>query len=190
MTALSQLVKQGKLAKLEVVNIEADSEIAQQLNIRSVPWFRINDLEFEGAYSPSEIQHWVDKAGQDEGIRDYLAEKLQQGKLPQASQLINQHPHWLSLLLPILQDEDAPMQVKVGLGALIEERQGQAELQSLGPQLREMLNSCNPNLRIDALHYLTLLQDRELLPLFQQLRDDDEPEVREIATAAVDEFGG
>ena len=63
---LSEQLKKGAIASMQVTNIAVDNERAAQLNIRSVPWFSIrNDsglMIFSGSHSPKEIQQWVKTA--------------------------------------------------------------------------------------------------------------------------------
>ena len=56
---LSELVKQGVISRLEVVNINVRPEIAERHGIRSVPWVKIGDFELEGLHSPAELRRWA-----------------------------------------------------------------------------------------------------------------------------------
>jgi hypothetical protein len=188
MTGLSQQLKQGKLAHLEIINIEQDTQYADIHGIRGVPWFRIGELNFEGAYTPSELAYWCEKADTDEGIARYLSERLEEGKLVEVSALIADHPPWLGLLLTLLDKPETPMQVKIGTGALIEERAGTEELQALIPQLKALLESDNDSTRVDACHYLSLSHDPHLEPMFQALQEDPHPEIREIARETLEQL--
>ena len=40
LAALAELVKQGAIGRLEVVNLEQHPEVGQALGVRSVPWLR------------------------------------------------------------------------------------------------------------------------------------------------------
>lgn len=187
-TGLSQQLKQGILSHLEIINIEQDPQFAQDQGIRGVPWFRIAELTFEGAYTPSELNYWCEKAGSNEGIARYLSERLEEGKLAEVSALIAGHPPWLGLLLDLLNHAETAMQVKIGTGALIEERAGSPELQPFISQLKGLLESDNESTRVDACHYLSLIQDTALIPLFQDCLDDKHPEIREIAQEALEQL--
>lgn len=188
MSGLSQQLKQGKLAHLEIINIEQDPQFADEHGIRGVPWFRIGDLAFEGVYTPSELNYWCENATSDQGIARYLSERLEEGKLAEISALISEHSSWLGLLLSLLDEADTPMQVKIGTGALIEERAGTDELRTLIPQLKTLLDSSNDSTRVDASHYLSLIHDPQLIPLFQKCLNDPHPEIQEIAREALEEL--
>ena len=64
--ALSELVKQGVIASLEVVNLEKKPDIAEQLGVRTVPWVRIGWYELEGLHSRAELQYWAELFGTSE----------------------------------------------------------------------------------------------------------------------------
>lgn len=66
---LSLLVKQGNIGRLEVVNIVSHPEIASELGVRSVPWFRIGNFELEGSHTPEELRIWAERASQTDGDR-------------------------------------------------------------------------------------------------------------------------
>ena len=51
---LEELVKEGALARLEIVNIAVDPEPATSRGVRSVPWTQIGPFVLEGAQSPIE----------------------------------------------------------------------------------------------------------------------------------------
>ena len=45
---LSRLLKQGRIGRLDVVNLAVHPETGQALGVRSVPWTRIGPFELEG----------------------------------------------------------------------------------------------------------------------------------------------
>ena len=97
--ALAQMVKQGQIGALEVINIAAHPERAQQLGVRSVPWFRIGPLQFEGLHSPEELQRWAQKANTRGGQGDYIEQLLSSGALARAIDFVGQDKsHWRVLI--------------------------------------------------------------------------------------------
>lgn len=185
MEGLGQQVKQGKLARLEIINIEQTADFAREHGIRSVPWFQIGQLIFEGLHTPSEIAYWCENADNSSGISRYLSERLAEGKLAQVSSLVDQHPEWLGLLLTLSGDSETPMQVKIGTGALFEERTGSPELRKLVPLLKSLLQNDQASTRADACHYLSLIDDPGLIPVFEHCLEDADTEVQEIAREAL-----
>ena len=127
---LNKLDGEGKIDHFEVVNIAQHPEKAAQYHVRSVPWFRIGDLEFQGLHSAAELDYWVSHALSDTGIARYLTEELEAGHLAAVEQLIRSHPHWLQIGLSIIADMEAPIQARIGLGAVFEGLQGDPLLQA------------------------------------------------------------
>ena len=52
---LARLVKEGRLARLEVINATLEPELAARNKVRSVPWTRIGPFELVGILTPAEL---------------------------------------------------------------------------------------------------------------------------------------
>jgi hypothetical protein len=183
---LGEMVKQGSIGRLEVINVAAHPEAAAQHSVRAAPWTRLGPFELEGAQTPQELRRWLELAGQPDGITRYLEQLLRDGQLARAEQQLARHPDWLAQLLPLLTQADTPMQVRVGVGALIEGQAGSAELQALVPALGELTRMADHSVRADACHYLGLSGSAEAVPLLRARLEDKSSEVREIAGEALE----
>lgn len=186
--ALSDLVKQGYLGRLEVVNVAVHPEAAAALGVRSAPWTRIGEFELEGAQSPQELRRWVELAGEENGFAAYIEQLLKDGQLARAEIQLEHHPERLERLLPLLEQPELPMQVRVGLGALFESFVGTATLQSLTDELGRLSTHADHRVRADACHYLGLSGGNAAVIYLQQRLDDEHPEVREIAAEALEQL--
>lgn len=182
---LTQLKQAGKIANLEVVNLSQQPELAKKYNVRSVPWFRIGNLEFQGLHSAAELDYWVGHALSEEGINKYLSEELEAGHLPAIEQLIRRHPDWLRISLSIIADMEAPIQARIGLGAIFEGLQGDPQLQALVPALSELSQHADQRVRSDACYYLGLSSAATARPALMRCSEDPNPEVRDIAREAL-----
>jgi thiol-disulfide isomerase/thioredoxin len=187
--ALGELVKQGAIGRLEVINVAAHPEQAAALGVRAAPWTRLGPFELEGAQTPQELRRWLELAGNTDGITRYLEQLLRDGQLARAEQQLARHPDWLAQLLPLLTQADTPMQVRVGVGALIEGQDGSAQLQALVPALGELSGAAEHSVRADACHYLGLSGSAEAVPFLQARLEDESGEVREIAGEALEMLG-
>jgi len=181
----SQLKAADKIGKLEVINITQHPEAAEQYGVRSVPWFRIGDLEFQGLHSAAELEYWVNSASDTDGIKKYLIDELEAGHLPAVEKLLHAHPAWLHLSLSIVADMDAPIQARIGLGAVFEDMQGTAQLRELVAPLAELTRHSDQRVRGDACYYLGLTEDSRARPALQACLNDEVAEVREIAEEAL-----
>jgi thiol-disulfide isomerase/thioredoxin len=183
---LAQLKADGKIAKFDVVNISENPQLAAEFGIRSVPWFRIGKLEFQGLHSAAELESWVEYANTDAGVQKYLIEELEAGHLPAIERLLRQHPAWLQIGLAIIADMQAPIQARIGLGAVFEDLQGEALLLDLVPALSELSRHADQRVRGDACYYLGLTAASTARPALEHCLHDLDPEVREIAREALD----
>lgn len=182
---LSQLDTDGRLKHLEVINISQQPQAAQIYGVRSVPWFRIGDLEFQGLHSAPELDYWVSHALSDEGIEKYISEELEAGHLAAIQRLVRQHPHWLHNALSIIADLQAPIQARIGLGAVFEDLQGDPLLRELVPALAALTQHTEKQVRADACYYLGLSGSSAAKPALSACLQDADPEVREIAQEAL-----
>lgn len=187
--ALSEMVKQGAIGRLEVINVAAHPEQAAALGVRAAPWTRLGPFELEGAQTPQELHRWLELAGTPDGITRYLEQLLRDGQLARAEQQIARHPDWLAQLLPLLTQADTPMQVRVGVGALIEGQAGSAQLQALVPALGELSGAAEHSVRADACHYLGLSGSAEAVAFLRARLEDESSEVRDIAGEALEMLG-
>jgi hypothetical protein len=185
---LSDLVKQGKLGRLEVINLDQRPEEAQARGIRSVPWMRIGPFELEGLRSPAELRQWVERAASPSGLTDYFSEMLTEGRLAQVERVINAKPEAFAALLPLLGDPETELQVRVGIGALAEEYAGQPALQGSIEQLGELSTHDDARIRNDACYYLGLSGSADARPYLEQARQDQDSDVRETAEEALAEL--
>jgi len=181
LAGLSDLVKQGLIGRLEVVNIEARPDIAQHHGVRSVPWFRIGDLVFEGAHTPAELRQWAERAGTVSGEAEYFHELLKAGQLDKVSQHVKHRPHALLALLRLLGDPDTELTARIGVNAVFEGLEGDPRLAETIAPLEALLEHQDAHVRGDAAHLLSHTHRPEARPLLTRLLNDPNADVREIA---------
>lgn len=182
---LAQLLKQGRIGRLEIVNIVEHPEAAQAVGTRSVPWTRIGLFELEGLLSPSALADWTDLARRDDGLSLYFSHLLETQRPQRVTALLQRRPGSLSDLLGLLASDETPLTVRIGVGVVLEELQGSELLSRALPQLIELARSPQANLRADAAHYLGLTGNRDASPTLHELLQDEHADVREIAADAL-----
>lgn len=178
---LTQLVKQGRLGRLEIVDAGLHAEVAEAHGVRSLPWCRIGGFELEGVRSLAELADWAEHAANNSGQSQYIAYLIEQHRLPEAELRIRESHSILTEIIPLLGDRSTPMAVRIGIGALIEDLEGDDALQYAVAPLAQLTSSDDPQVRADACHYLGICGDNSSIPLIESLLDDDDPEVSEIA---------
>ena len=182
---LCRLLKQGRLSRLEVINVAVRPDYAQSLGVRSVPWTRIGPFELEGAQSASDLAEWTERAASGTGLGRYYSHLLESQRLEKVVEMIRKSPASLNELLLLMDEEDTPMAVRIGIGALFEELQGEPLLGDVLPQLEMLTRSENAHTRGDACHYLGLTGSTEAIPPVTRLLEDENADVREIAAESL-----
>lgn len=177
---LTRLVKDGRLARLEVVNLSV-VEPAPGGVVRSVPWMRIGPFELVGSIPAAELADWAERAATGEGWAAYYAHLLEHRRLDEVERLVYERPATLIDLLDLLGDTGTPMALRIGIGALLEGLAGGPILAGAVPVLVQLTLSDLPQTRADACHYLGLAGDAQATPAVRRLLDDEQPDVREIA---------
>lgn len=188
MQILTDLMKSGQIAELRVVNIEDNPDLAQQYGVRSVPWLQVGPFELSGSRSKKELSLWIERASGFEGISDYLEEVLSEGKIESANKLIQGHPQALENVIDLMADPEAKINVRLGVGVIIEEMALSEEFKIVIPRLIEYLSNDDARIRGDACHYLSLTEDISYLPAIKKLLLDESEEVREIAQDSLDDL--
>lgn len=186
--SLSELIKEGKLSSLEVVNIVEAPERAQALNVRSVPWVRLGEFELVGLKSKGELEQWIEKSQHAESMADYFEELMTSGELDKVQQQVEQNPEQMSALLEIMSNREASLSAKIGVGAIMEALAGSDLLGSQVDALGALCQHESPQVRSDACHYLGLSGDPRALPFIRPLLEDEHAEVRETAEDTIAEL--
>ncbi len=181
LAGVSELVKQGKIGRLDVVNVTMHPEVAEQYGVRGVPWLRLGPFELDGLRSPAELKLWAERAGTHEGMAEYFRELLDTGQLARVIDALRRDDTQLDALLMLLADPETVLTVRVGIGAVMEEFAGEKTLQKLVPELGKLTQSRDSHIRGDAAHYLGLARDRRAVGYLKPLVNDPEQQVREIA---------
>lgn len=185
LAALTDMVKQGQLGKLEVVNLEAHPEVAQAFGVRSVPWVKLGVIELTGLRSAAELRDWAAKAHTDAGIANYFHQLLKDGQMARVLEILHAEPAHLSAVLPIVGNVDASLNVRLGAGVLIEAFAHSAALQPLVPRLGELSTHPDARVRADASHYLGLAGSAAARAWLEARLADEDPDVREIAAESL-----
>ena len=189
MQMLAELMKAGQIAQLRIVNIENNPELAAEHGVRSVPWLQIGPFELSGSRSKKELSLWIERASSFDGVTDYLEEVLSEGNITYANKFIQRYPQALENVIDLMADPDAKINVRLGVGVIIEELAETEQFKAVVPRLHDYLSSSDARIRGDACHYLSLTNDRSYIPDIEKLLSDESEEVREIAQDSLDELG-
>lgn len=186
--SLSELVKQGVIARLEVVNLEQRPETGRELGVRSVPWVRIGLFEFSGLHSKAELQSWAEQAGTEQGMTKYFEQLLGDGEVMRVLGMISKDHGLLHALIGLVSDADVKINARIGAGVIMEDYEGKPELLALIPELGELTRHADARVRSDACHYLSLTHDDSVKQYIEPLLDDEHEDVREVAEESLAEL--
>lgn len=185
---LGTLIKEGVISSLRVTNIVSQPERAQELGVRSVPWLQLGPFTLQGLHSPAELREWAERAGSMEGMSVYLHDQLKQGNLDAMEKLLAAQPIWLDAMIPLLEQEDTDMKVRIGVAALLESLATGTDLGSLIEELGRLSQHERQSLRSDATHYLSLTGSPAAIPFLEARLQDESAEVRDIAEEGLAEL--
>jgi len=185
---LGTLIKEGVISSLRVTNIANQPERAQELGVRSVPWLQLGPFILHGLHSLAELREWAERAGSMEGMGVYLHDQLKQGNLDAMEKLLAAQPEWLGALIPLLEQEDTDMKVRIGVDALLESLATDTDLDSLIEELGRLSQHERQSLRSDASHYLSLTRSPAAIPFLEARLQDESAEVRDIAEEGLAEL--
>ncbi|MES9834685.1 MAG: HEAT repeat domain-containing protein [Candidatus Thiodiazotropha sp. DIVDIV] len=183
---LTQLLKEGRIGRLESVNIMNRPDIARELNVRSVPWSRIGKFELDGALTPKEVDEWVTRASTGEGISDYFSESLEAQRPDKVISWLERNPENLNQMLGLLEDESTPMASRIGVGVVMEQLEGDPRLEQALDTMILLSRSEHANIRADAAHFLGLTHSPKARSTLTNLLKDNHPDVREIAADSLE----
>ena len=185
---LSELVKSGKIGRLEAVNIEVHPALASQYGARSVPWIRIGDFELEGLHAPAELAEWAQRAGSDAGLAEGFSALLRDGQLGKVISAVRHNPGILAVLLQLAGNPDTELTVRIGISAVLEDLQDDPALQEKLPALLELSRHDDPRIRTDAAHFLMLSGLPQAAERLQAMTEDSDASVCEVAKDELEEL--
>ena len=182
---LAALVKEGAIGRLEVINAAVHPGAAAARGAKSVPWFSIGRMRFDGAMSPGELRQWARRASDPDVMPAYFLAMLRSGRRRHVEALIREDPPASLALVALLEDPEASMAVRLGIAAVLESLQGTALAAAMVPGLGRLAGAPDARLRADACHYLSLIGGTEAIPTFRAGLADEDAEVREICAEAL-----
>lgn len=183
---LHERMETGVLGELDVINVEHSPEVAQQYGVRSVPWMRLGNFIFDGAMTPAELDRWIAHVKVCSGDSEYIAFLLEHGKLARAIDSIEQGSTTLASLIPLLEDTDTKINVRVGIGAILEHFENTRAIREIIPELIGLMQNANSTIRTDACHYLSLTHSMDIIESLKKMLDDEDEQVREVARESIE----
>lgn len=185
---LSRLVKAGEIAQLTIINIEQRPLVAQQYDVRSVPWLKIGNQQLQGLQTLATIKQNILWAEQKQSLSADFDFLLSNGQASKVTAQIIQQPSAISALLELLGNEGTVLSTRIGIGVVMEDFAASANelLQSIIPQLGKLTQHNSALIRSDACHYLGLSHHPSIQLFLEVCLADSDADVREIAQDGLD----
>lgn len=187
---LADLVKAGRIGRLEVINLEAHPDVAEAQGVRSVPWTRIGPFELSGMRGREELLDWIGRVANPAGRADYFHHLLKEGQIDRVLAIVGRQPEAMVDLLPIVANPEASINVRIGAGVVFESFAGQPGMRALVDALGELAGHADARVRADACHYLSLTGAPEARVYLQRCLQDGDDTVREIAEESMAALAG
>ncbi len=170
----------GAISSLEITDLAQHPELAEQYHIRSVPYYFIDGVAFNGLKSEHDIEQLLQ---QDDSSKwkQILVEDLSSGQLEAAEKQVRQHSAARDAMMQLLAADDTALVVRIGLSAIIEAMAGEGLLSDYEEQFIELAHTANPAIAQDAIYYLSLLNSDNSLQALLDIANDDSSAVHQQA---------
>lgn len=185
---LRERLAMGLLGELEVINVEQSPDIAQRYGIRSVPWLKLGSFIFDEVLTPSELDNWIVNVKEGSGQSRYLNYLLEHGKLAKAIEWIEQGNASLNAVIPLLVDDDTKINVRIGIGAILEHFENTQHIKDIISDLLALLQDVNQTVRTDVCYYLSLTHSSDVIEPLKKMLDDESQQVRQVARESIEEL--
>jgi hypothetical protein len=181
------LLAQGDIAGLDVIDLGEEPQQAQKYAIRSVPYYLIGEVGFNGLKSAGEIKRLL-QLGESGGWQDRLSEDFRQGDLAQAERDIRQHPTAQRAMIALLESPQTELLVRIGLTAVIESLASEGALNVLEEAFIGLADSTDKRIATDALYYLQLQASAAAVKKLREVAQGDDSTLAAEARDLLDEL--
>jgi glutaredoxin len=188
MQALTTLLKTGKLARLEIFNIELNADKAEQYGVRAVPWVQLGPFELTGLRTQAELLQWIERSNDPTAMAAYFAEQIISAEMDKVLTTVKNNPPLFNSLLQLMGDDTTSLSVRIGIGALMEDLATGDLINQYLDDLGAYTTHANAVVRNDACHYLGLSRNPAAEKFIRPLLNDNDAEVRETAAEALQEI--
>lgn len=179
--ALTGLLKEGVIGRLQVINVAIHIEEAESRGVQSVPWIKIGPFEVEGTTTPGKLRELAQGINDDAVFDNWLLETLKAGKRQKFEAIVREEPQRVHALARLMSNPESSMMIRLGIGAILEELQDSGLTEPLIPSFGEMLKDEDKLMRADACHFLTLISGEGVRKYMLACMEDADPEIREMA---------
>lgn len=180
------LQDEGHVGELMVYDLAEHPELAERHGIRSVPFYRINGIGFNGLRDQRELLNLLGSREID-SMAQWITDQLREGRLDEVEQAVLQKVVAREALVQLLESVDTELVVRIGLSAVIEALADQRIFDPYEQRFIELANHAEERIAIDALYYLQLISTPATLARLSQLAESGSGELSDQARELLDE---
>jgi len=181
-----EMHKSGAINELQVLDVTEHPELAQQHNIRSVPFYLINGVAFTGLKSKKEIDQLLSQ-NSEQNWSVLIKQELGEGQLDTVEALIREKASAQEAMLMLLADAETELVVRIGLTAIIESLAEGSLLAPFEEKFIRLAEHEDERIAVDALYYLSLLDSPASMKTLTEIERSDKPVLREHARELLEE---
>jgi predicted thioredoxin/glutaredoxin len=174
------LQQKGEISQLRIFDVAEHPELAQRYQVRSVPHYMINGIAFSGLKSQGEILELLQSAS-DKHMQVWISDQLTDGQLDEVENKVLQQAEMRSALLSLLENNDTPLVVRIGITAIIETLAQRGVFNDLQARFIKLVDHQEQRIAIDALYYLHLLSTPASLDKLTQVAESGHGELQDQA---------
>ena len=182
-----RMQKAGSINDLTIMDVEEQPELAQEYNIRSVPFYLINRVGFTGLRTQQQIEQLL-KQGDMAQWQTAIIGELSAGQLEPVEEMIRQQASAREAMMFLLADTETPLVVRIGLTSIIEGMADGDELKKYENQFIALVGHADERIAVDALYYLSLLGSSACLNALVDASNSGSSNLRTHAAELLDEI--
>lgn len=181
-----QMHQNGAISSLHIYDLHEYPEFAQQFNIRSVPFYLINGVAFNGLKSRSEIDRLLKKIDSATWL-ELIKQALSSGQLDAVEENIRQQIDARDAMIDLLNDSETALVVRIGLTAIIESLADGDLLNAYENKFIDMVSHEDEQIAIDGMYYLSLLATTASLKMLTDISQNGPVMLRDQARELLEE---
>ncbi len=183
-----EMLKNGAIDELTILNVEEQPELAQQYNIRSLPFYLINDVAFYGLKTATEVKKILQQDS-TEKLVELINSELSDGQLQTVEDLVAEQPDARDAVLVLLNDPETSLVVRIGLSAIIETLTETTDtLKNHEKHFLTLADHSDDRIATDAIYYLSLFGSADSMQKLEEISKDDNNGLQEQAIELLEEF--
>lgn len=175
-----EMHRQGAIRGLKVLDVTRHPELAEKYKIRSVPFYIINGVGFNGLKTRPEIEHLL-APDSSEKWKTLLTDGLSNGELHIVEQQVRNNPGARDAMLQLLDASDTELVVRIGLTAIIETLAEGTLLHPYEQRFIRLAQHKDKRIALDGLYYLSLLSTPTSLEALTNIANEENHSLQQEA---------